>query len=76
MDDGVKNDVKRPGGQSFMRNAAHREKMEKRRKASKKGIRSQHRGMKSKNWRKFWNKEGWKEAQLEVMQNVPELFVD
>ena len=40
----------------------HRLKMKKRRRAGEKGLRWQHRGMKSKNWRRFWNEEGWKEA--------------
>ena len=52
--------------------------MKKRRKAGKKGTKWQRSGMKSKNWRKSWNKEGWKEApclHLETMRNVPELVV-
>ena len=40
---------------------AHKSKMKKRRRVGKKG-RWQHSGMKSKNWRRPWNEEGWKEA--------------
>ena len=37
-------------------------KMKKRSKAGEKGTRWQHSGMKSNNWRRFWNEEGWKDA--------------
>ena len=36
----------------------HKSKMKKRTKAGEKGIRWQHNGMKSKNWRRSWNEEG------------------
>ena len=51
--------------------------MMKKRKAGEKGTKWQHSGMKSKNRRRSWNKEGWKEAplQLEVMRKVPDIVV-
>ena len=57
MHDGVKNDVKRPVEQSFMRSwdCSRIENEE-----EEEGW--QHSGMKRKSWRRFWNDEGWKEA--------------
>ena len=61
--DGEKNAVKRPVEQSFMRRwTAHRLTMKKKSNAGEKGSRWRHSGMKSKNWRRFWNEGGWKEA--------------
>ena len=56
---------------------AHRLKMKKKRKAGEKGTKWQHSGMKSKNWRRSWNKEGWKKApgSRRSCEKVPELVV-
>ena len=54
VDEGVKNNVKRLGGQCLVRSwDCSRLKMKKRRNAAKKGIRWQRSGMKSPNWRIF-----------------------
>ena len=53
--DGIKEALQRPVWQSFMRSQDCS-------KAGEKETRWQHSGMKSKNWRRSWNKEGWKEA--------------
>ena len=42
--------------------AAHRLKMKKKRKVGKDGTKWKHSGMKRNNWRRSWNKDGWKEA--------------
>ena len=52
--------------------------MKKKRKAGERGTNWQHSGVKSKTWRRSWNKEGWKEdpLNLDAMQKVLELVVN
>ena len=56
--DGVKEAVQNHQGKvSREAGIAHRLKMKKRRKAGEKGTKWQHRGMKSRNWRRSWKEE-------------------
>ena len=62
-----KDDVKRPVEQSFMRSLEYsqivnEEEEERWRERDQMAAQWEHNGMKSKSWRRSWNKEGWKEA--------------